>query len=200
MSSLRGLKAAALALAVVLSAAAPGHAWPNAAYRQIFLEARKALPEPLQQLLADAAPILDQTCGPMGLDEAVDRAIAGFSDEGGDLPGAMDALRDAGCAAAALNDPGMDALVTQQQSRFRVVFYGWHPAIRDGDLGAYIGERQAEIAELAARYERTSQLPNRSEQVEVSPEFGVASVAYSHAVTDVANIWLYIWIAVNGAF
>jgi hypothetical protein len=198
MRPISGLALAVLAL--LLGHATPGEAWPRAAYRQIFLEARQALPEPLQQLLEDTAPLLEAACTPLPLEEAVARAIDGFSGENPDLAGAVGALRDAGCAAAALNDPGMDALVASQQTRFRVVFYGWHPAIRDGDLAAYMGARQAEIAELSARYARTSELPNRSEAVEMSPEFGVASVAYSHAVTDVANVWLYIWIAVNGAF
>jgi hypothetical protein len=136
----------------------------------------------------------------MSVDEAAAEAIARFSDAGGGLPAAVASMRDAGCAAAEMNDPDMDALVETQRSRFPVVFYGWHPAIRDGNLGGYLEARRTEIDNLASRFRRTSELPNRSEMVELSPEFGMASLAWSHAVTDVANVWLYIWISVNGSF
>jgi hypothetical protein len=188
----------ALVVLVALAGAAP--AWPPPIYTEIFRDARGTLPAPLQQLLRDMEPLLTRTCDAAALDEAASRAIAHFSDDGGDLAAAVEAMREAGCAAARLNDPGLDALVAAQQSRFPVVFYGWHTSIRDRDLAGYLKIRQAEVAELAARLGRTSELPNRSQMVELSPEFGMASIAYSHAVTDVANVWLYIWISANGSF
>lgn len=182
--------------------ALPGtvRAWPPVAYPAIFADALQTLPGPLRQLLEDMQPLLAQPCAPMPVDQAASLAISRFTEENGDLVGAVTALRDAGCAAAALDDPSLDALVESHRSRFTVVFYGWHPAIQALDLGAYLEFRREEVDNLKARFARTSELPNRSEMVELSPEFGMASLAYSHAVTDVANVWLYVWMSVNGSF
>jgi len=188
------------AIATVAAFSIPAASWPGVAYPEIFIAARQTMPEPLEQLLLDMEPLLYQACTPTSIDEAVERAISRFSEAGGDIRSAVAAMRDAGCAIAEMNDPDMDALVTSQQSRFPVVFYGWHPSIQERDLQTYIEMRQSEVADLEARFHRSSELPNRSEMVELSPEFGLASVAYSHAVTDVANVWLYIWMSVNGSF
>ena len=112
---------------------------------------------------------------------------------------AIGALKDAGCAVAAMNDPQMDSLVEAQRQNFAVVFYGWHPDIQNGDLSEYLRIRAEERETLANRFGRRSELPNRTDDVTLSPEFGMASIAYSHAVTDVANVWLYVWTSVNGA-
>lgn len=189
-----------IAASLLLSRPAAGAAWPATAYPEIFDDASKTLPGPLRQLLEDMEPLLGETCEETSVLEATVRAIEGFREENGDLIAAVAAMRDAGCAAAEMNDPDMDALVRAQRGRFTVVFYGWHPSITNGDLDGYLQFRETEVAGLSARFERTSELPNRSEMVELSPEFGMASVAYSHAVTDVANVWLYIWISVNGSF
>lgn len=194
---IRNLRLAALALLLI---AAPAGAWPTATYPKIFADARQTLPPPLRQLLVDLEGVLFEDCASVSVIEATDTAIARFTDPSVDLASSVAAMRDAGCAVASLNDPDLDALVASYSSRFSVVFYGWHPAIRDRDLEGYLEARRDEVEELESRFQQSDELPNRSEMVELSPEFGMASLAYSHAVTDVANIWLYIWISVNGSF
>lgn len=188
------------ALAMLLALPLKLGAWPPMAYPAIFTDAAQTLPGPLRQLLEDMEPVLAQPCAPMPVDEAAALAISRFTEENGDLIGAVAALRDAGCAAAALNDPSLDGLVETHRTRFTVVFYGWHPAIEALDLPSWLEFRRTEVDDLKTRFERTSELPNRSEMVELSPEFGMASLAWSHAVTDVANVWLYVWMSVNGSF
>lgn len=187
-----------LVMLLMASVTGTGQAWPDSAYRRIFNEAEKALPETLRRLLLDMSTVMDQPCDVMPLREAVERAVSEFADSEGNPMRAVRALRDAGCAAAMENDPNMDGLIEAQVARFAVVFYGFHPSIVDGDLDRYLSERSIERDRLAARFARTSELPNRSEQVELSPEFGMASIAYSHAVSDVANVWFYIWSAAGG--
>lgn len=187
-------------LALRITPAAGAEAWPATVYPGIFEKARDTLPEAFRQLLTDLEPVLDEPCVVQDIGAAIERAVAEFRTPGGSPSRMVAALRDAGCAAAAMNDPGMNALVEAQASRFAVVFYGWHPAVQEGDISGYLDLRREEQNRLAGRYRQTSELPNRSDAVEISPEFGMASIAYSHAVTDVANVWLYIWISVNGAF
>ena len=179
--------------------AQPALAWPEAAYSEIFSNATRILPLPLKQLLEDMESTLNPSCTTTEVDGAVRQAIREFSSPNGSLVAAVRAMKDAGCAVAAMNDPGMDALVASQQQNFALVFYGWHPLIEAGNLPEYLRVRNEEQLRLLNRFGRSSQLPNLSENVRLSPEFGIASIAFSHAVTDVANVWLYIWTSVNGA-
>ena len=184
---------------VLVAAPTPAHSWPASLYPEIFRNAQEVLPPPLARLLEDMGSFLRQPCKPGDVEETVQRAISEFSKRGGNLESAIAALRDAGCAAAAINDPGMDAFVEAQEEKFAVVFYGYHATIRDGDLAGYLKVRGEERRKFDSRFERSRELPSRSASVELSPEFGVASIAFSRAVTDVANVWFHIWTSVNGA-
>jgi hypothetical protein len=182
----------------VLGGAAPVNAWPAAAYPRVFKSAGRFSPPALAAFLTDFEPVLSKPCGKATLEEATKTAISALSRKNGDLAAAAAAFRDAGCAAVALNDPGLDSLVSTYAGSFAVVYYGGHSALDRGSVADFVKSRSGEHAKLMARLKRASELPNRDNNVETSPEYGVASIAYSHAVTDVANVWLYIWKQSNG--
>jgi hypothetical protein len=184
---------------VTLESAPTAMAWPEPAYSEIFANATRIMPGPLKQLLEDMEQSLHASCSQIPIGEAVERAVEEFGDPNGNLNGAIAAMREAGCAIAAMNDPELDPLVESQQQNFAVVFYGWHPLIQQGNFSEYLRIRNEERTQLLSRFDLSPQLPNLSENIEMSPEFGMAAIAFSHAVTDVANVWLYVWTRVKGA-
>jgi hypothetical protein len=167
-------------------------------YPRIFQDARRPAPKALAAFLNDFDSILRSPCRTVPVEQAVQRAIALLTKKDGDPREAAAAMRDAGCAAADINDPKLDAMVSSQARRFSVVFYGFDERVLKGDIKGFLAARKVESERLLQRLRRYSELPDQSTAIETSPQYGIASIAFSHAVTDVANVWYHIWKEAKG--
>jgi hypothetical protein len=188
----------AILLAMTLISPAASYAWPQTAYNLLFRSAQKPLPKALGTLLSDFQSVLMQPCRKIAIEDATKAAIRAFENRKGNPAASVAAMRDAGCAIAEMSDPRLDSLVSAQSSKFAIVFYGYHPTMQAGNFTEFVKVRKEESERLLRRLQRSSELPDRFNEVENSPQFGIASIAFSHAVTDVANVWYYIWKSVNG--
>jgi len=173
-------------------------AWPASAYPKIFQNALHPLPKTLGLLLKEYESVLMEPCQKQTVEAASQAAIEQLTRTDRNPRLAVAAIRDAGCAAALLNDPKLDSLVDANAGKFSVVFYGYHERILAGDLPGFLRLRNQERQQLLNRLNRSSELPNRNNTVETSPNYGVASIAFSHAATDVVNVWFHIWKQSNG--
>jgi len=173
-------------------------AWPATSYPRIFQDARRPLPKSLATFLKDFESVLAAPCRPAPLEQSVEKAIAELTKKNVDPREAVALMRDAGCGMANINDPKLDAIVASQMNRFSVVFYGFDQRIVKGDFTGFVKTRTDESARLLQRLKRYSELPDKTTDIETSPQYGIASIAFSHAVTDVANVWYHIWKEAHG--
>ena len=138
-------------------------------------------------------------CRPVSsADQAAKQAIDLLMKKNSDPREVAASIRDAGCAAAEMNDPKLDGMAASQTDRFSVVFYGFDERILKGDVKGFLEFRKQEAERLLQRLRRYSELPDKTTAIETSPQYGIASIAFSHAVTDVSNIWYYIWKEAQG--
>lgn len=90
------------------------------------------------------------------------------------------------------------------EPRFPLVFYGAMPGLeRQRDVGPLLAQalrRGRELYPLVGReYRRIGFASGRGRFDDRSSAFGVASISFSHAVTDVAQALRYIWLVAGGA-
>jgi hypothetical protein len=90
------------------------------------------------------------------------------------------------------------------RGRFAVIFYGVRPGLEARrDLSGFLAEtlrRGRELYPVVGReYRRLGFASGNGRFDDRSSAFGVASVAFSHAVTDVAVTLRYIWLRAGGA-
>ena len=97
------------------------------------------------------------------------------------------------------NNPYRDAdyahFFESRIAKFPVVFYGAEPQLR---LGMFVDRILARTAKLTPLVTEEYTRGTSATFDDHSTAFGVASVCYSHAVTDTANLFTYIWREAGG--
>jgi len=91
---------------------------------------------------------------------------------------------------------------TAKENKIRTVFYGFSdPFLAQKDIARFsenaLKRSRSNIPYLKDSFMRAHN-GSDSEFDDRSILFGVASLSYSHAVTDVAKIWLYVWNEARG--
>jgi len=97
------------------------------------------------------------------------------------------------------NNPYKDAdyahYFEMRVAKFPTVFYGPEPHLR---LGAFLDRTLSRTAALTPLIAEEYRRGDSASFDDLSTAFGVASVCYSHAVTDTANLFTYIWREAGG--
>ena len=87
--------------------------------------------------------------------------------------------------------------------RLPVIFYGLDSDLEAGDLSTFVDRLldrgRTLYPSIVSEYRRIGKLPGSRYFDDRSTAFGVSSVAYSRAVSDVALILRYVWIQAGGA-
>jgi hypothetical protein len=94
--------------------------------------------------------------------------------------------------------------VDSARPRFAVVVYEWQPPLATAaDVGTLARDALARGRHLypmiGEEYRRIDFGPGRDLFDDRSTAFGLAALAYSHAVTDAARLFRYVWIAAGGS-
>ncbi len=94
--------------------------------------------------------------------------------------------------------------VESARPRFSVVFYGGGRALEGGDplpglVGRALARGRALYPSIGAEYRRVGAIRGVELFDDRSTAFGVGSLAFSHAVSDVAAVMRYVWLAAGGA-
>ncbi|MCU1348914.1 MAG: hypothetical protein JWO56_1944 [Acidobacteria bacterium] len=87
----------------------------------------------------------------------------------------------------------------RRMARFPTVFYGLDPAFQPGSYFDRTFDRTRKLYPLMGEeYFRGGEPRTSADFDDRSTAFGVASVCYSHAVTDLVNLYYYIWKEAGG--
>lgn len=118
-------------------------------------------------------------------------------------------VADAGFPPGAAGAPGaaryahFGAFCETRRGRFPLVFYGHdNPALARGDYKAFtlgvLDRARAEDANLARAYAAAPSWDDPASFDDRSVPFAVASLAYSHSVTDIVQAWVAAWRQCHG--
>jgi hypothetical protein len=94
-------------------------------------------------------------------------------------------------------------LLAAKHTKIPVVFYGYEDRLlKEKNLKGYlestIERSQQQRDKLIRSYAAHGNVAHLADSDDRSPAFGIASLFYSHAVSDVANLWLYVWKEARG--
>jgi hypothetical protein len=196
-------------LLLFLAAAIPAHAFTGAAGRRIALKGAEMGPPDLRLVIqqfhdeylrgVDTAPLAD----PAKLRAQVEAEALGIVKMIRTNKPMVQVVEHLGMLArmvAEANDPragdeDFGRFVESRLTRIPTVYYGV-----DGHfaLGAYLDRTFARTAKFAPLMAEEYSRGSGATFDDRSTAFGIASICYSHAVTDVANLQVFIWKQAGG--